>query len=132
MTVATQQELVERIWARDATLWTGTDEDQWLGWLDEPKRMQERAGEIAGFAEAARKKFETFVLLGMGGSSLAPEVLKRTFGAKQLHVLPSGAEQLLSAGLILAVPLCTQGRLIGVLGAVMDIYASATEPARTE
>ena len=87
MTVATQQELVERIWARDATIWTGADEDKWLGWLDEPRRMQERAGEIAEFAAEARKKFETFVLLGMGGSSLAPEVLKQTFGAKQLHVL---------------------------------------------
>jgi len=87
MSVATQQELVERIWARDATVWTGADEDKWLGWLDEPKRMQERAGEIAEFAVEARKKFETFVLLGMGGSSLAPEVLKQTFGAKQLHVL---------------------------------------------
>jgi glucose-6-phosphate isomerase len=49
--------------------------------------MQERAGEISEFAADARKKFDTFVLLGMGGSSLAPEVLKRTFGAKQLHVL---------------------------------------------
>jgi transaldolase / glucose-6-phosphate isomerase len=87
MTVATQQKLVERIWARDTTVWTGADEDKWLGWLDEPKRMRERAGEIAAFAEKARKKFETFVLLGMGGSSLAPEVLKWTFGAKQLHVL---------------------------------------------
>jgi glucose-6-phosphate isomerase len=87
VTVATQQELVERIWARDATVWTGADEDKWLGWLDEPKRMQEWAGEIAGFATEARKRFETFVLLGMGGSSLAPEVLKRTFGMKQLHVL---------------------------------------------
>jgi glucose-6-phosphate isomerase len=87
VTVATQQQLVERIWARDATVWTGTDEDKWLGWLDEPKRMRERAGEIAEFAAEARRKFETFVLLGMGGSSLAPEVLKQTFGAKQLHVL---------------------------------------------
>src|SRR6266566_3653084 len=87
MSVATQQKLVERIWARDPTVWTGADEDRWLGWLDEPIRMQERAGEIAEFAAAARTKFETFVLLGMGGSSLAPEVLKRTFGAKQLHVL---------------------------------------------
>ena len=87
MTVATQQELVERIWARDATVWTGADEDKWLGWLDEPKRMQERAGEIVEFATEARKTFETFVLLGMGGSSLAPEVLKRTFGVKELHVL---------------------------------------------
>jgi glucose-6-phosphate isomerase len=87
MSIATEQELVERIWARDATVWTGADEDKWLGWLDEPKRMQERVGEIVEFAAEARTKFETFVLLGMGGSSLAPEVLKRTFGAKQLHVL---------------------------------------------
>jgi glucose-6-phosphate isomerase len=87
VTVTTGQELVERIWARDATVWTGADEDKWLGWLDEPKRMQERAAEIVEFAKDARTRFETFVLLGMGGSSLAPEVLKRTFGAKQLHVL---------------------------------------------
>jgi transaldolase/glucose-6-phosphate isomerase len=87
VTVATQQELVERIWERDATVWTGADEDKWLGWLDEPKRMQERAGEIVEFAAEARSRFEMFVLLGMGGSSLAPEVLKRTFGAKQFHVL---------------------------------------------
>jgi glucose-6-phosphate isomerase len=87
MTVATQQELVERIWARDAIVWTGADEDKWLGWLDEPRRMLERADEIAEFAAEARKTFETFVLLGMGGSSLAPEVLRLTFGAKQLHVL---------------------------------------------
>jgi transaldolase / glucose-6-phosphate isomerase len=87
VTVATQQQLVERIWARDATVWTGADEDHWLGWLDEPKRMQERIGEIVEFAEQARTRFETFVLLGMGGSSLAPEVLKRTFGVENLHVL---------------------------------------------
>jgi glucose-6-phosphate isomerase len=68
-------------------VWTGADEDHWLGWLDEPKRMQERIGEIAEFAEQTRTRFETFVLLGMGGSSLAPEVLKRTFGVKGLHVL---------------------------------------------
>ncbi len=87
MAVASQQELVERVWGRDATVWTGADEDKWLGWLDEPKRMQERVGELNEFAGEARTRFETFVLLGMGGSSLAPEVLKRTFGAKGLHVL---------------------------------------------
>jgi transaldolase/glucose-6-phosphate isomerase len=87
VSVALQQELVERIWGRDATVWTGADEDKWLGWLDEPKRMQERSGELREFADAARSRFETFVLLGMGGSSLAPEVLKRAFGVKRLHVL---------------------------------------------
>jgi hypothetical protein len=87
LSVAAQQELVERIWARDATVWTDSGEEKWLGWLDEPKRMQERAGELTEFAGEARSSFETFVLLGMGGSSLAPEVLKRTFGAENLHVL---------------------------------------------
>ena len=87
MSIATQQELVERIWARDSTVWTGTDEDKWLGWLDEPMRMQERLGDITDFAAEARTRFDTFVLLGMGGSSLAPEVLKRTFGVTAMHVL---------------------------------------------
>jgi glucose-6-phosphate isomerase len=87
MAVASQHELVERIWARDATVWTGADEDRWLGWLDEPKRIQERLDDIRRFAEVARTDFTTFVLLGMGGSSLAPEVLKRTFDVKSLHVL---------------------------------------------
>jgi glucose-6-phosphate isomerase len=87
MAVASQQELVERIWSRDATVWTGADEDKWLGWLDEPKRAQERIGDLQRFAEEARAEFETFVLLGMGGSSLAPEVLKRTFGVEGMHVL---------------------------------------------
>jgi Phosphoglucose isomerase len=85
--VVSQQELVERIWARDASVWTGSGEEKWLGWLDEPKRMQERVGDLHEFAAEARTRFETFVLLGMGGSSLAPEVLKRTFGSKGLHVL---------------------------------------------
>ena len=87
MAVASGQDLVERVWARDASVWTDAGEDKWLGWLDEPKRMQERVGDLHEFAAAARARFETFVLLGMGGSSLAPEVLKRTFGVKALHVL---------------------------------------------
>ncbi|MGH3030478.1 MAG: hypothetical protein ACRDNE_06875 [Gaiellaceae bacterium] len=79
-------DLVERIWARDSTLWTGQDEAHWLGWLDEPLRMQERVPELLAFAEAA-SGFADVVLLGMGGSSLAPEVLRRTFGAERFHVL---------------------------------------------
>ena len=46
MVVASHQELVERIWSRDPTIWTDSGEEKWLGWLDEPKRMQERAGEL--------------------------------------------------------------------------------------
>ena len=76
-------ELVDRIWAHDSTVWTGTDEGHWLGWLDEPSRMLERIDEL----EALPGDFEQVVLLGMGGSSLAPEVIRRTFGANGLHVL---------------------------------------------
>ena len=72
---------VRRLWARDATLWTGTDEASWLGWLgvagDQLARvdaLRELAAEVraAGFTHA--------LVLGMGGSSLCPEVLKMTFG----------------------------------------------------
>jgi glucose-6-phosphate isomerase len=79
-------ELVERIWARDATLWTGRDENRWLGWLEEPSRLRERALELEEFA-AGTADFQHVVLLGMGGSSLAPEVLRRTFADERLHVL---------------------------------------------
>ena len=77
--------IVEGIWARDAALWTGRDEAEWLGWLDEPARMRERVDELLEFA--ANADFDDVVLLGMGGSSLAPEVLKRTFGVERFHVL---------------------------------------------
>ncbi len=80
-------ELVERIWERDPTVWTGHDEAQWLGWLDEPLRMRQRLGEITEFAHDLPFEVDDYVLLGMGGSSLAPEVLRRAFGADRFHVL---------------------------------------------
>jgi len=79
-------ELVERIWERDPTVWTGKDEAQWLGWLDEPLRMRQRLVELDRLAEAAADA-DDLVLLGMGGSSLAPEVLRRAFGRDRFHVL---------------------------------------------
>ena len=80
-------ELVERLWARDATLWTGHDENRWLGWLDEPLRMRQRVTELEEFAGGTVGQFDSVVLLGMGGSSLAPEVLRRTFESDHLQVL---------------------------------------------
>jgi transaldolase / glucose-6-phosphate isomerase len=81
-------ELIDRIWERDSTVWTGADEAKWLGWLDEPKRMRERAAEIVEFADqVADDDLDAIVLLGMGGSSLAPEVLRRTFRSEAFHVL---------------------------------------------
>jgi transaldolase / glucose-6-phosphate isomerase len=81
-------ELIDRIWQRDATVWTGADEAKWLGWLDEPGRMRERVPELVAFAdEVAEDGLDAIVLLGMGGSSLAPEVIRRTFGSEAFHVL---------------------------------------------
>ena len=77
--------LVERIWARDASVWTGADEAEWLGWLDEPARLLDGADSLLEIAAAA--DYDTLVLLGMGGSSLAPEVVRRSFEAGACHVL---------------------------------------------
>ena len=81
--------IAERIWGYDASLWTGADEDRWLGWLDVVGRMQSHVGELEAFAETAADQFDDFVLLGMGGSSLAPEVLRRTFESGSFQVLDS-------------------------------------------
>jgi transaldolase / glucose-6-phosphate isomerase len=82
------RDIVDRIWERDPTVWTGADEAKWLGWLDEPRRMRERVGALTAFADEAKADgFDTVVLLGMGGSSLAPEVLRLTYDAHALHVL---------------------------------------------
>jgi hypothetical protein len=78
-------ELVDRIWSRDPTVWTGADEAQWLGWLDEPLRMKERVEELLAFAADVRPA--QVCLLGMGGSSLAPEVMRRAFRADRFTVL---------------------------------------------
>ena len=85
MTTAATSELVQRIWARDASLWTGADEAGWLGWLDEPLRMQAHVEELLELG--GRLEYEHVVLLGMGGSSLAPEVIRRAFASDRLHVL---------------------------------------------
>jgi transaldolase/glucose-6-phosphate isomerase len=81
------REVVERIWSRDPTLWTGRDEGRWLGWLDEPARMREDVDLLLELADGVAGDVDDVVLLGMGGSSLAPEVLRRVFGGERLHVL---------------------------------------------
>jgi transaldolase / glucose-6-phosphate isomerase len=79
--------VVERIWGYDASLWTNSGEDRWLGWLDVVERVRPRIHELNAFSKAAIEQFDSFVLLGMGGSSLAPEVLRRAFVADSFHVL---------------------------------------------
>jgi glucose-6-phosphate isomerase len=89
--------IVQRIWERDPTLWTGHDEAKWLGWLDEPLRMREEIDRLCDFAELAIEEFTACVLLGMGGSSLAPEVLRRTFRQETMHVLDTTHPQAIRA-----------------------------------
>ena len=83
-----------RLWQRDPSLWTGDDEGKWLGWLDiveEQIAQQDHLQKIAW--EVQKREFQDVLLLGMGGSSLCPEVLRMTFGRiprfPNLHVLDS-------------------------------------------
>lgn len=84
---------VRRLWARDATLWTSGDEAQWLDWLDEVDKIAASGCDLDAFAADLRQQgLTTAVLLGMGGSSLGPEVLSRVFGSNaglELRVLDS-------------------------------------------
>src|SRR6202790_215790 len=85
---------VRRLWQRDASIWTGSDEGQWLGWLDIVERQLAPLDVFKKVAADVKKaKFKHALLLGMGGSSLCPEVLRMTFGKikgfPELHVLDS-------------------------------------------
>ena len=72
---------VRRLWQRDASLWTNGDESQWLGWLDVAEKQSECKEKFQQLAQEIRsEKFSDILLLGMGGSSLCPEVLAKTFG----------------------------------------------------
>jgi transaldolase/glucose-6-phosphate isomerase len=79
---ADRERWAARLWQRDATLWTGGDESRWLAWLTVAETERPRIAELRHFAEQARGDgFTHTVLLGMGGSSLGPEVLDTVFGA---------------------------------------------------
>jgi transaldolase/glucose-6-phosphate isomerase len=85
---------VRQLWAGDARIWTNTDEAQWVGWLDIIAEQSKRLGELKTLSQDVRNHgFSHAVLLGMGGSSLGPEVLTETFGCQeggpQLVVLDS-------------------------------------------
>jgi transaldolase / glucose-6-phosphate isomerase len=85
---------VARLWQKDAALWTNTDEGNWLGWLTITEEQLASLATLKQFAAEVKKaKFKHVLLLGMGGSSLCPEVLRMTFGKiagfPELHVLDS-------------------------------------------
>ena len=73
-----------RLWAGDASLWTGSDESRWLGWLGAASGEAVDIGELGSLGDEVREAgFRHTVLLGMGGSSLGPEVLATVFGSGQ-------------------------------------------------
>ncbi len=85
---------MQRLWARDASLWSSSDEASWLGWLDIVEEQIAHHVELRNLAkEVWSAGFKDVLLLGMGGSSLCPEVLRMTFGKAagypDLHVLDS-------------------------------------------
>ena len=90
----THQGKIAQLWNRDKSLWTSADEDKWLGWLDIANQQlahKQLFAEIA--AQAKSGGYQNAVVLGMGGSSLCPEVLAMTFGQQpgfpRLHILDS-------------------------------------------
>jgi transaldolase / glucose-6-phosphate isomerase len=93
---------VARLWAMDAELWTGADEASWLGWLTVAMDQLTHAHRFGALAEDVRAShFDDVVVLGMGGSSLCPEVLALTFSATdnmpRLRILDSTDPQQIQA-----------------------------------
>jgi len=89
-----QGKKMERLWERDASLWTNQDEAKWLGWLDIVDKAHPVSPELEAFLrDIAAERYDHALLLGMGGSSLCPEVMEKTFGPvkgkPQLLVLDS-------------------------------------------
>ena len=85
---------VRRLWAGDASLWTEADEAKWTGWLGIVDQQLKAIAQLQDFAADVRQAgFKDVLLLGMGGSSLGPEVFAKTFAQKPgypaLHVLDS-------------------------------------------
>ena len=85
-----QNKKLDKLWARDASLWTNTDESKWLAWLDIVDRQRKDLNIFRVLAQDTAG-FEDALLLGMGGSSLCPEVLAITFGHQRgfpkLHIV---------------------------------------------
>ena len=85
---------IDRFWRKDSSLWTRDGDEKWLGWIDIVERQQKDIAAFASLADDVKSAgFESAVLLGMGGSSLCPEVLSLTFGRQNgfpaLHIVDS-------------------------------------------
>src|SRR5208283_1006053 len=89
-----KKEKGRRLWRGDTSLWTGTDEANWLGWMGMSDDQLAHIQHLKGIAEEVRAAgYKHALLLGMGGSSLCPEVMRLTYGkiagSPELHVLDS-------------------------------------------
>ncbi len=79
-----------RLWRRDANLWSDSGEERWMGWLDIVERQQEQLEPLLRLQRhVAAEGFDQVLLLGMGGSSLAPEVIAETLGFSNLRIVDS-------------------------------------------
>ncbi|MGD0682860.1 MAG: bifunctional transaldolase/phosoglucose isomerase [Terracidiphilus sp.] len=90
----TNNNKVARFWQKDPSLWTGHGEEKWLGWIDIVERQQKNLAAFSALAADVKARgFKSVLLLGMGGSSLCPEVLAVTFGQHEnfpaLHIVDS-------------------------------------------
>jgi transaldolase / glucose-6-phosphate isomerase len=94
----TQRDFLKKLWAKDPSPWS--DDPQHaniikhaLGWLEIPQRLLENVANLQSFAKEVAAEYSHAVVLGMGGSSLAPDIMRATFGKidgyPQLHVLDS-------------------------------------------
>jgi len=85
-----KENIISRIWARDSSVWTNDDAAQWLGWLD---IVAEELNDLQKYRDLRQDIDETgfndILLMGMGGSSLCPEVLSISFGVDNFHILDS-------------------------------------------
>src|SRR5208337_3081504 len=85
---------IERFWKKDPSLWTRDGEELWMGWINIVERQQKDLSSLAELGGDVRSAgFTSALLLGMGGSSLCPEVLAKTFGPQPgfpaLHIVDS-------------------------------------------
>jgi transaldolase/glucose-6-phosphate isomerase len=100
------ENFLNKLWSRDASPWSAAPEHveiikHALGWVEIAQQTHAQTGELREFAQVCAKRFDHVVVLGMGGSSLAPDILRATFGKMAgypaLHVLDSTDPQQIKA-----------------------------------
>jgi transaldolase / glucose-6-phosphate isomerase len=121
--MAAHADAARKLWARDKSLWTGADEDKWLGWLDIAERERADLAQLRAFAKTM-EGLSDIVLLGMGGSSLGSDVLAEVFGRRAgwpgLHVLDSTDPEQITAVARKLVPATTRFIVASKSGSTLE------------